>query len=48
MGRPDFSNVDLQKLTINQEVAIHEEVFETNEGIPVKPAYSQEDIADLQ
>ncbi|MDN7226793.1 methylmalonyl-CoA mutase [Planococcus sp. N064] len=48
MGRPDFSKVDLQKLTINQDVAIHEEVFETNEGIPVKPAYSQEDIADLK
>ncbi|WKA52611.1 methylmalonyl-CoA mutase [Planococcus liqunii] len=48
MGRPDFSKVDLQKLTINQDMAIHEEVFETNEGIPVKPAYSQEDIADLQ
>ncbi|WKA60171.1 methylmalonyl-CoA mutase [Planococcus shenhongbingii] len=48
MGKPDFTKVDLGKLEIKQNGAIHEEVFETNEGIAVKPAYSEKDIASQQ
>ncbi|MGK7377722.1 methylmalonyl-CoA mutase [Planococcus sp. 1R117A] len=48
MGKPDFTKVDLEQLKIKQNGAIHEEVFETNEGIAVKPAYSEQDIASEQ
>jgi methylmalonyl-CoA mutase len=48
MGKPDFTKIDLQQLKIKQNGAIYEEVFETNEGISVKPAYSEKDTAFLK
>ena len=48
MTKPDFSKVDLQKLTINKLSPIDQDDFLTNEGISIKPAYAQEDVAGIE
>lgn len=48
MAKPDFSKVDIQQLDIAQTDAIQQEAFETNEGIPVKPVYTEQDTENLE
>ena len=48
MAKPDFSKMNIQKIDIAQTDAIQQEAFETNEGIPVKPVYTEQDTANLQ
>ncbi|TWT26107.1 methylmalonyl-CoA mutase [Planomicrobium sp. CPCC 101110] len=43
MTKPDFSKVNIQKLNIHESGLKKEEVFMTNEGIPIKPAYTAKD-----
>lgn len=47
MAKPDFSKVDIQQMDIAQTEAIHQEAFQTNEGIPVKPVYTEQDTANI-
>lgn len=44
MTKPDFSKVNIQKLNIPESGLKNEDVFMTNEGIPVKPVYTEKDI----
>ncbi|HSJ36646.1 MAG TPA: methylmalonyl-CoA mutase [Planococcus sp. (in: firmicutes)] len=48
MTKPDFSKVDLQKLTINELSPILQDDFLTNEGISIKPSYADEDVAGIE
>ncbi|HSI67321.1 MAG TPA: methylmalonyl-CoA mutase [Planococcus sp. (in: firmicutes)] len=48
MPKPDFKKVDFKKITIDSIPATSEPAFETNEGIPIKPAYSAKDIEFLE
>ncbi|MDN7240519.1 methylmalonyl-CoA mutase [Planococcus sp. N028] len=44
MTKPDFSKVNIQKLNIQESGLKSEKVFMTNEGITIKPVYTEQDI----
>ncbi|MFD1030677.1 methylmalonyl-CoA mutase [Metaplanococcus flavidus] len=48
MTKPDFSKVELQKLEINKISAPEQDDFLTNEGISIKSAYSEADVAGIE
>lgn len=48
MTKPDFSKVNLQELTINKPIQSSQEDFLTNEGISIKPVYTDNDTAGIE
>lgn len=47
MKKPDFTKVDMSKLTSSLKTTTGEKPFLTNEGIEIKSSYSYEDVKDL-
>ena len=45
MTKPDFSKVNIKKIKVQEIAANTENAFMTNEGIAVKPVYTEKDIA---
>ncbi|PSL41112.1 heterodimeric methylmalonyl-CoA mutase large subunit precursor [Planomicrobium soli] len=48
MTKPDFSKVDIQQVSIQEKGIKTKEAFMTNEGIPIKPVYTEKDIEFLE
>ncbi|WP_142827875.1 methylmalonyl-CoA mutase [Planococcus soli] len=48
MGKPDFSKVKLDQLSVASHQVQQKSAFTTNEGIDIKPVYTQQDIEFLE
>ncbi|MGI2326629.1 methylmalonyl-CoA mutase [Planococcus sp. YIM B11945] len=45
MTKPDFSKVNIQNVNIQESGLKHDNAFVTNEGIAIKPVYTEKDVA---
>ncbi|WP_298829244.1 methylmalonyl-CoA mutase [uncultured Planococcus sp.] len=48
MAKPDFSKVTLDELTVASQKVTQQSAFTTNEGIDIKPVYTEKDIEFLE
>ena len=48
MAKPDFSKVTLDELAIASQKVTQQSAFTTNEGIDIKPIYTEKDIEFLE
>ncbi|WP_394119832.1 methylmalonyl-CoA mutase [Planococcus donghaensis] len=48
MAKPDFSKVTLDELTVASQKVTQQNAFTTNEGIDIKPVYTEKDIEFLE
>ncbi|MBT2571663.1 methylmalonyl-CoA mutase [Planococcus sp. ISL-110] len=48
MAKPDFSKVTLDELAVAAQAVKQQSAFTTNEGIDIKPVYTQQDIDFLE